>query len=205
MYIASIIVFLQLVHYAVSFPASPPPNVPSATVAAKELLGLRVAPQGSSSGYDRDMFPHWITQNGNCNTREVVLKRDGINVRQGDGCQAVSGEWKSPFDGKTWTEASDLDIDHVVPLSNAWKSGASAWTKEKRQAFANDLQDPELIAVTDDVNQAKGDKSPDEWKPPLATYHCTYARMWIRVKSKYALSITKAEKTALESMLGTCS
>ena len=73
----------------------------------------------------------------------------------------------TPYDGANWTAASDLDIDHVVPLKNAWISGAWAWTSSKRESFANDLADPQLIAVTDNVNQAKGDKSPDAWKPPL--------------------------------------
>jgi hypothetical protein len=78
-----------------------------------------------------------------------------------------------PYDGATWTAASDVDIDHVVPLKNAWISGASSWTTTKRESFANDLTRPQLIAVTDNVNQSKSDKSPDVWKPPLTSYHCT--------------------------------
>jgi hypothetical protein len=80
-----------------------------------------VAPQGPQTGYSRDLFPHWSSQTGSCNTREVVLKRDGINVVQDSRCAAVSGSWFSPFDGETWDDASDVDIDHLVPLSNAWK------------------------------------------------------------------------------------
>lgn len=85
------------------------------------------------------------------------------------------------------------------------QSGAAAWTTARRQAFANDLTNPQLLAVTDNVNQAKGDKGPEEWKPPLTSYYCTYSKMWIKVKSVYALTITSAEKTALTSMLATCS
>lgn len=77
-------------------------------------------------------------------------------------------------------------------------------TTARRQQFANDLANPQLIAVTDNVNQAKGDKSPDQWKPPLASYHCTYACMWVGVKSVYGLSVTADERSALESMLDTC-
>jgi hypothetical protein len=98
-----------------------PPGVP-ATAAAKTLLaGLTVAAQGPQTGYSRDLFPHWITQSGNCDTRETVLKRDGTSVVQSTACAATSGTWKSPYDGATWTAASDVDIDHMVPLSNAWK------------------------------------------------------------------------------------
>jgi len=85
------------------------------------LEQLEVAPSSSDGGYDRDKFPHWITQSDNCNTREVVLKRDGKTVLQDDKCAAVSGTWKSPYDGKTWTDADDIQIDHMVPLANAWR------------------------------------------------------------------------------------
>ncbi|KAF2269146.1 hypothetical protein CC78DRAFT_605476 [Lojkania enalia] len=184
--------------------ARAPPNIPSTSSANSMLAALTVAPQGSSSGYSRDLFPHWITQSGTCNTREVVLKRDGTNVVQDSSCAATSGRWYSPYDGATWTAASDVDIDHMVPLSNAWKSGAASWTTSRRQAFANDLTNPQLLAVTDNVNQSKGDKGPEDWKPPLTSYYCTYAKMWIKVKSVYSLTITSAEKSALTSMMGTC-
>lgn len=84
------------------------------------------------------------------------------------------------------------------------QSGASAWTTTKRRQFANDISSPELWAVTDNVNQEKGDKSPDKWKPPLTSFHCTYARSWVQVKSTWKLSVTAAEKTALTTMLNTC-
>ncbi|KAH7115243.1 secreted protein-like protein [Dendryphion nanum] len=184
--------------------ARAPPGIPTTAQAQSQLAGLTVAAQGPQTGYSRDLFPHWITQSGSCNTREVVLKRDGSNVVQDSSCAAISGSWYSPFDGATWSAASDVDIDHLVPLSNAWKSGAASWTTARRQSFANDLTNPQLIAVTDDVNQAKGDKGPEAWKPPLTSYYCTYAKMWIKVKSVWALTVTSAEKTALTSMLGSC-
>lgn len=184
--------------------ARAPPNIPTAAQAQTQLAGLTVAAQGPQTGYSRDLFPHWITQSGTCNTRETVLQRDGTGVIIDSACVSTSGRWLSPFDGATWTAASDVDIDHMVPLSNAWKSGAASWTTARRQAFANDLTNPQLIAVTDNVNQAKGDKGPEDWKPPLTSYYCTYSRMWIKVKSVYGLTITSAEKTALTSMLNTC-
>ncbi|KAI5803457.1 hypothetical protein DFH27DRAFT_600667 [Peziza echinospora] len=180
-----------------------PPNIPSLSVATTRLAALTVRTT-DATGYDRDLFNHWITISGSCNTRETVLKRDGTNVVVDSACASTSGSWFSPYDGATWTLAADLDIDHVVPLSDAWKSGAGTWTSAQRQAFANDLVNPQLIAVTDNVNQAKGDKSPDAWKPPLTSYYCTYAKMWISVKYVYSLSVKQAEKTALTDMLATC-
>ena len=105
-------------------PAPTPPNIPTESSARSALASLTVRPWGPQTGYSRDLFPHWITQSGACNTREVVLARDGTGVvRDSSTCAAVSGTWRSPYDGATWTAASDVDIDHVVPMSNAWKVG----------------------------------------------------------------------------------
>lgn len=188
----------------VSVAEATPPGIPSTTTAKSELASLTVKADGSQTGYSRDKFPHWIDQGNSCNTRELVLKRDGTNVQTGSDCAATSGSWFSPYDGETWTATSDVDIDHVVPLADAWRTGASGWTTAQRQAYANDLTDPQLIAVTDNVNQQKGDKSPDQWKPPLTSYWCTYAKMWVAVKTKFKLTINTAEKSALTDMLGRC-
>ncbi|MGW2339982.1 HNH endonuclease family protein [Streptomyces sp. NPDC001661] len=183
--------------------ASPPTPISAAT--ARTYLGeLTEKAEGSSDGYSRDKFPHWITQSGTCNTREEVLKRDGKDVQTGSDCAATSGSWYSEYDGETWTASSDVDIDHVVPLSEAWKSGASAWTNDERQGFANDLTRPQLIAVTDNVNQSKGDQDPAEWMPSRTAYTCTYLRMWVQVKHHYALSVDPAEKSAIQSGLSGC-
>ncbi|KEZ43532.1 hypothetical protein SAPIO_CDS4440 [Scedosporium apiospermum] len=189
---------------ALAAPAPTPPGIPTESTARTELAALKVAASGSGTGYSRDLFPHWHTVSGSCNTREYVLKRDGTGVVTDSACAATSGTWKSPYDGATWTAASDVDIDHMVPLKNAWISGASSWTTAKREQFANDIDRPQLWAVTDDVNQSKSDKSPDSWKPPLTSFYCTYAKSWIRVKSYWALSVTSAEKSALSSMLDYC-
>ncbi|WP_449065156.1 HNH endonuclease family protein [Planomonospora algeriensis] len=179
-----------------------PPNIPTAGTAATRLAALTVAAESNAGSYDRDLFPHWITITGSCNTREQVLKRDGTNVTVNSSCAATSGSWYSPFDGATWTAASDVDIDHIVPLAEAWRSGAHAWTTAKRQSFANDLGGPELWAMTDDLNQAKGDKDPAAWQPPQQ--HCLYARAWIQIKYHWGLKLQSAEKTALQNMLATC-
>ncbi|GGT29358.1 hypothetical protein GCM10010207_31530 [Streptomyces atratus] len=180
------------------------PTPVSASTARTYLSELTVSAEGSSTGYSRDKFPHWITQSGTCNTREVVLDRDGTNVTQNSSCAAVSGSWYSEYDGATWTAASDLDIDHMVPLAEAWRSGASSWTTAQRQAYANDLTRPQLIAVTDNVNQSKGDQDPASWLPSRTAYRCTYVRAWVHVKHYYDLSVDSAEKSALQSVLNGC-
>ena len=101
--------------------ARTPPGIPTAATAKTQLAGLTVAAQGPQTGYSRDLFPHWIAQSGACNTRETVLKRDGTGVVTDSACASTSGSWFSPYDAATWTAASDVDIDHMVPLSNAWK------------------------------------------------------------------------------------
>ncbi|KAK3334195.1 secreted protein [Cercophora scortea] len=185
-------------------PIPTPPGIPTASAAVTQLAALTVTPYVDDGNYVRSLFPTWITISGTCNTRETVLKRDGTNVVVDSACVATSGSWFSPYDGATWSAASDVDIDHMVPLKNAWVSGANAWTTAKRQQFANDIVRPQLWAVTDNVNQAKGDKSPDAWKPPLSSFYCTYAKSWVQVKYYWALTITSAEKSALTSMLNTC-
>jgi hypothetical protein len=193
------------VQLAVATPAgATPPGIPSAATARSELATLTVAAWTHTTTYQRSLFPTWDTISGTCDTRETVLKRDGTSVVTNSSCAATSGRWYSPYDGATWTAASDVDIDHVVPLKNAWISGAWAWTTSKRESYANDLSDPQLIAVTDNVNQSKGDKSPDAWQPPLASYRCTYARMWVRVKYVWQLTITSAEKSTLSGTLAGC-
>ncbi|CQR64306.1 HNH endonuclease family protein [Streptomyces leeuwenhoekii] len=179
------------------------PTPVSAATARSYLATLTVTAE-DRTGYDRDLFPHWSTVSGACNTRETVLKRDGSNVVTDASCAATSGSWYSPYDGATWTAASDLDIDHLVPLAEAWDSGADAWTTSRRQAFANDLTRPQLIAVTDNVNQAKGDQDPATWMPSRTDYRCTYVRAWVQVKHYYGLSVDSAEKTALQNHLAGC-
>ncbi|GGV18656.1 hypothetical protein GCM10010182_45240 [Actinomadura cremea] len=184
--------------------AAAPPPPPGESTARSHLASLTVRAEGSMSGYDREKFPHWIDQGDSCNTRETVLKRDGANVAVGSDCYPDSGSWYSPYDGATWTQPSDIDIDHMVALAEAWRSGASGWTTSRRQAFANDLSSSQLWAVTDNVNQSKGDQDPAEWTPPRAAFHCMYARSWIDVKWRYGLTVDSAERGALTGMLNSC-
>ncbi|HKS45303.1 MAG TPA: HNH endonuclease family protein [Amycolatopsis sp.] len=185
-------------------PGPGPAPTGDAATARAELAQLVVHARGSMQGYSRDKFPHWEMISGECDTRETVLKRDGQNVQTDAKCEAVSGSWRSPYDGATWTKPSDVDIDHLVPLGQAWESGAAQWSTDRRKELANDLTHPQLFAVTDNVNQAKGDKAPDEWRPPLESDWCAYAVDWIEVKSYYQLTVIEAEKSALSDMLNRC-
>jgi Protein of unknown function (DUF1524) len=181
------------------------PEPVSVASARAELKTLTVAKQGSLDGYSHLRFmPVWQAQQGECDTREMVLRRDARTVQADTSCRAVRGVWFSEYDGATLTGEDQIDVDHVVPLSNAWRSGANAWSDAERHAFANDLVRPELIAVSESANVDKGGRSPISWRPPRRDYWCTYARAWIDVKSHYRLSVTQREKAALREMLGTC-
>jgi hypothetical protein len=172
--------------------------------ARAQLAELTVAEWGSMSGYSRDEFPHWRLADG-CNVRHVVLARDGKDIVNEDGsCKVIDGTWVSVYDGATLTDPGEVDIDHMVPLANAWRTGAASWTDQQRAEFANDLERPQLFAVSATSNRAKGDQDPSQWKPPLRTYWCQYAHDWIAVKHHWELSVTAAERDALDDMLDTC-
>ncbi|MGW4894890.1 HNH endonuclease family protein [Kitasatospora sp. NPDC004240] len=179
------------------------PTPVSAATARGYLASLTVTAESHDSTYDRALFPHWITISGTCNTRETVLKRDGSGVVTDSACASVSGTWFSVYDNVTTTSASTFDIDHMVPLAEAWRSGAWAWTTDQRKAFANDLTRPQLIAVSASSNRTKGDQDPAHWLPQTS-YRCTYARAWVQVKYYYGLSVDSAEKSALSSILNGC-
>ncbi|MEU7907975.1 HNH endonuclease family protein [Actinoplanes sp. NPDC049118] len=172
---------------------------------AEALLdGLTVAKAGSMRGYSREKFPHWRSAGSNCDVRDTVLKRDGTKVKF-SGCNVVAGTWVSVYDGDRIADPGKVDIDHMVPLANAWRSGAGSWTTQEREDFANDLDDPQLVAVSASSNRSKGDQDPSTWKPERTDAWCEYAQDWITVKAKWKLTVTTAEKSALTEMLGSCS
>ena len=161
-------------------------------------------------GYDRALFEHWRDIDGDgCDSRDQVLKRDSISLPQVDpvNCNVIAGDWVSPYDGGKWSNPSDIDIDHVVALKEAWDSGAWAWSAAQRKAFANDTSDSRtLLAVTDSVNQSKSDKDPSNWLPPLQSYTCTYLGNWIAVKVRWSLSMDSSEYGRIKNLLqSTCS
>lgn len=155
--------------------------------------------------YSRSYFKHWIDEDKDgCNTRnEVLIAEAKSKPRIGARCALSGGRWVSAYDGKIFTSASGLDIDHLVPLAEAWRSGAANWTALKRQQFANDIQDPvSLIAVSASSNRQKGDKDPSEWLP--AKNVCNYVADWIHVKNRYSLTVDFNEHKALEKYITTC-
>ena len=147
-----------------SAPRPPPvrcrPASPAASSAQSQLNALTVRTEGSMTGYSRDKFPHWIIISGACDTRETVLKRDGTGVVVNSSCAATSGSWYSPYDGITEHAASDIDIDHVVALAEAWRSGASSWTTSRRQSFANSLSTTAADRRHRQLQPSKGDQRP---------------------------------------------
>jgi uncharacterized protein DUF1524 len=157
------------------------------------------------TGYDRTLFNHWIDADGDgCSTRnEVLIAEADDPVTVGSGCSLSGGRWFSYYDRVSWTSTSDVDIDHMVPLAEAWDSGARSWTSAQRQSYANDLGDyRSLVGVTDNVNQAKGDQDPAEWMPQYDT--CRYLREFVAVKIRWRLTVDSAEKSAIQSLASGC-
>jgi putative cell wall-binding protein len=184
------------------------PAVASGTIASDLPALLTAQVDNTTSTYSREFFQHWIdADNDGCDTRrEVLIAESTTSVTIGSGCAISGGTWLSLYDGATWTNSADVDIDHVVPLAEAWRSGAWSWTPAQRRDFANDLEVPfVLIGVTDNVNQSKGDKDPAEWMPPASSYHCQYVIDWALIKYRWSLTVDPAELTAITDVLsGDC-
>jgi alpha-D-ribose 1-methylphosphonate 5-triphosphate synthase subunit PhnH len=164
-----------------------------------------VVSQDKQTGYNRSLFKHWIdADKDGCNTRaEVLIEEATFKPKLGKKCALTGGKWLSPYDGKTTVKTSDLDIDHVVPLAEAWRSGAWAWSASKRQAFANDLDESKaLVAVSLGLNRSKGDKDVSAWLPPKGI--CTYVENWISVKVKWSLTADSKEMLVLNNYIKSC-
>lgn len=194
-------------------PAPPNPTTGSVPevdgLLALDVLSTINVAREMPTGYDRELFGGWIDADGDgCNTREEVLIAESVGAAQIDpyGCAVVAGEWFSAYDGVTWTDPSDVDIDHVVALKEAWDSGAHGWSAAERRRFANDLGDPRpLRAVTDNVNQSKGDADPSNWLPARDRFVCTYVSDWIAIKAHWGLSMDESEFGRLRNLLqGPC-
>jgi hypothetical protein len=177
------------------------------------LATLAVKGRAPKTGYDRALFGQaWadVDHNG-CDTRNDVLRRDlaPFLLKPGThGCLILSGTLHDPYTGKTIefvrgaSTSSTVQIDHVVPLSDAWQKGAQQWPTSRRTAFANDLLN--LLAVDGPTNQAKSDGDAATWLPPDKAYRCSYAARQIAVKAKYGVWVTSAERDALRRILATC-
>lgn len=191
-------------------PAAATTTVAAAPVAAAPVDRLMVRSELSSarSPYVRDRFgADWDYDPATgCNTREKVLIEESLQAPAvDDRCRSTQGLWRSAYDGQSVDDPAELQIDHLVALADAWRSGADSWSDGRRQAFANDLGNPaSLIAVTGSTNQSKSDSSPDQWLPPDRTSWCDYARDWVAVKVQWELSVTAAEKATLVAILDGC-
>ena len=158
------------------------------------------------AGYDREKFVHWVDADGDgCDTRDEVLRQEAVDdPTVGAGCSLSGGEWFSWYDAEEVSDSSDLDIDHVVALAEAWASGARGWTRGTRQRFANDLGDRRsLTAVTASSNRSKSDGDPAEWLPRKKA-RCRYVRDWVVVKSRWRLRVDSAEKRTVRRLVRRC-
>ena len=174
------------------------------TPAKAESLQLVVAAD-HTTGYSRALFKHWIdADKDGCDTRAEVLIEEAVTKpKVGSKCALTGGKWLSAYDGVEVTSATKLDVDHMVPLAEAWRSGAWKWSSSQRQAYANDLSDSRaLIAVTLSTNRSKGDKDPALWMPSID--QCTYTQNWIAIKTKYSLTVDAKEATKLNSLINSC-
>lgn len=205
--------FLALVLLTVAGVAAPslardaavePKPVPP-VVAATAALSTLPTTDTLALGYRRDAFgPGWDDPPGaTCDTRQQVLARDLTDTATTRRCYIASGTLLDPYSGRTITGPTrGLDIDHVVALADAWRTGANEWSPQRRAAFANDLHN--LVATTASANRSKGDQGPDEWSPVWHEGACRYAERYVNIKRLYHLAVTAQQRDALEATLATC-
>jgi hypothetical protein len=158
--------------------------------------------------YSRSLYEHWIDADADCrDTRQEVLARDSVvPVRLSfDGCRVEAGRWIDPYSGRVFTDPSALDVDHLVPLAEAHRSGADTWSAARRRAFANDLSSPlTLLAVRAGANRSKADGDPLAWMPSDPTRWCAYTRAWMAVKTRWGLDRDLLEKWWTDGVLWVC-
>lgn len=161
----------------------------------------------ADGGYRReDWHRRWLDADRDClNTRhEVLLRQSQAPVRIAD-CKVVAGRWRDPYTGRIFTNPAELDIDHLVPLAEAHRSGGAAWTAGAKQRYANDLNLPQaLVAVSASANRSKSDRDPASWLPPDPGYRCQYVRDWKLVKQRHGLSMDAREAATIRSVERDC-
>ena len=182
-------------------------NIIIITILLISLQSLISHTKLSKTKYKRSNWQHWIDADKDCqNTRNEVLIRDSlkpVTFKSSKKCKVASGLWKCPYTGKIFTNPRKLDIDHVVPLKEAYLSGAYTWNKSKKKVFANDLQNPHhLLAVEAKANRTKGAKDPANWLPSLA--ECKYIKIWIQIKNNYNLGTDKVENRIIKEYTNKC-
>ena len=182
---------------------------PGPAVESTLLSQLKVANEISGTPYDRDDWGGWIDEDGDCqNTRAEVLQEESesaVTFRSQARCVVDTGQWYDEWSGQTFTEASQVDIDHHVPLANAHWSGGAEWSDRRKREFANDqMMAGSLNAMMSSLNRQKGAAGPDEWRPPNRASWCKYATDWATIKKRWQLTVTPSELKALSEMIRTC-
>lgn len=177
-----------------------PVEVPTATA--------RVAPTDAPPYHRRD-WKHWIDVDRDCqDTRQEVLVAESevpVEFTDSRNCRVKRGRWTCAYTGKVTTDPRELDVDHFVPLENAHRSGGWAWSARRKEAFANELHDPDhLVAVLASANRAKGSKGPEEWLPRDAAFVCAYVYRWKEIKNRWGLTMGPAEQSQVRDVMAKC-
>jgi hypothetical protein len=176
--------------------------------AADVLNDLAIKGRAPKTGYSRAQFGDGWAKKDGCDTRNVILHRDLKDVAVDDGCKVMRGILDDPYTGKAIAfkrgagTSSDVQIDHVVALSDAWQSGAQQLSAIRREQLANDPL--ELLAVDGPANQQKSDGDAATWLPSNKAFRCQYVARQVAVKKKYDLWVKPAEKDAIVRILSTC-
>ncbi len=176
--------------------------------ASLEIAKKQIAEEENEISYNRREWHHWVKAKGDCqNTRQKVLIRDSlepVTFKNNDSCHVLTGKWRCPYTGEMFAEAKPLDIDHVVPLAEAHRSGGYKWSFEQKENYANDMSySYHLLSVKNSVNRAKGDKDPAHWLPQKDI--CNYIYTWVQIKNKYKLNYDGKEFSTIEDKWKTCS
>ncbi len=166
--------------------------------------------EGPATEYDRRAWQHWVDADKDCqNTRHEVLVAESttpVTYKSSRRCKVRRGRWVCPYTGQVSTDPAKLDIDHLVPLHNAHRSGADSWNRSRRRNYANSLERPEhLIAVLASANRSKGDQGPEAWLPAKAGYRCAYVEAWVETKERWGLHMNPAERRAIAEDRRLCS
>jgi hypothetical protein len=189
------------------------PGEPAATGSLQAAIAALTVAEEVPEGYESEEnpFQYPIDEDGDgCNTRrEVLLAEATIDPVVGSDCELTGGTWYSYYDNAFYTSLDDLQIDHLVPRAEAWRSGGYAWTPDQRRAYGNDLADSRtLVAVATSLNLEKGDQPPgedvNEWLPPYEGARCRYIEEWVAIKTAWELSIDPHEKADLEQLASGC-
>lgn len=197
-------------------------SIPAGTLTLNDLLGTDIAGdytnatlesitvkgRAAKTGYERSKFGSGWQNVGGCSTRELILRRDLKDISLVEECKVQQGVLNDPYTGgviefvRGPTTSDDVQIDHVVALSNAWQTGAQQLPFERRVEFANDPLN--LLAVSGSANEQKSDGDAATWLPSNKSFRCQYVNRQVKVKIKYELWVTPSEKLAINRVLGGC-